>query len=214
MPFVWVDNGVHTQYNPAVSRNRVEKIHSVGQPSETSEHLEEKQVKGDKEQKKDSYLPTAKPKSNPYQQTVQEWEKEEGKQAFYARQIMNKNVICLYPDTSLDKAWQKIQKHDIRHIPIIDILNHLIGIVSDRDILLAMIQEQQKSIRLTLNDCMCKKVLTVRPEAWIQDITGTMLQEKIGCLPVMSEEGKLLGLVTRSDILRTIIHNPHLDMSV
>ncbi|MEM7181816.1 MAG: CBS domain-containing protein [Spirochaetota bacterium] len=139
-------------------------------------------------------------------------DKASTKNALLARQIMSHNVLTFVPNVDLATAKELIEKHEIRHVPIVDTESTLIGIASETDILKGILRQEKQGKQLVLADCMSRKVLTAKPEAWIQDIARVMVQDRVGCMPVMNDDGKLLGIVTRSDILRTLIFQNHLDM--
>jgi CBS domain-containing protein len=113
--------------------------------------------------------------------------------------VMTTALVTARPDLSVDEAAQEMRLASIRHIPVID-HHHLVGIVSQRDILRAMARPEAGG--LPLREVMTARVLTIAREAPAARAADVMLQHKIGCLPVVGDEGQVIGLVTESDFVR------------
>ena len=123
-----------------------------------------------------------------------------------ARDIMSSPVITLSKDMSFNGAWQKFQDFSFRHFPIVNDDEQLIGIVSDRDRLI--------NANDAISKTMITTVLTASCDTSINEICQVMFSQHIGALPIVNDAGVLLGLITRSDILRTVIKNEAMDFWV
>ena len=125
-------------------------------------------------------------------------------------EIMTRNVIGLPPSATLAEARTLMQRHHIRHLPILE-ESRLVGLVSQRDILAA----QESSLEQGLNgqfleqhsvaNVMIKEVTTVSPKAGIREAALYLQKHKYGCLPVIDKE-QLVGIVTDSDFVAVAIH--------
>jgi CBS-domain-containing membrane protein len=128
-----------------------------------------------------------------------------------ANDIMTSPVISLFDDTLISEAWLKFQDYRFRHFPVTNRANQIIGIVSDRDIFantnfnnkVVSIQKTTESIA----QIMVHKVITASADTSIHEICQVMFNQHIGALPIVDEKHQLLGLITRSDILRVLIKN-------
>ena len=138
---------------------------------------------------------------------------------------MTEQVICLEKEDNLGKAVEIIQKGKFRHVPIVDEQRRLVGIVSDRDILrhlpfakrqlasqtevfrgdLFGVSSKDPSLKLRITDVMTRNVVSVLPGCSFNNAVKTLHETKINCLPVVDEEKKILGIVTVSDVLRTML---------
>lgn len=134
-------------------------------------------------------------------------EKEEGERALVASQIMHRPVQTLKPDDTLQEAFRFFCSHRFRHIPIVSEEGALQGILSDRCQAYAMVKEGTKfsTEKRLIKDVMVEEVLTAQPMALVSDIANVFIEERIGCMPIVDTERKLVGIITRSDILRTIV---------
>jgi len=125
-------------------------------------------------------------------------------------QIMEKNVLSLTPEDSISTALNILKQNKIRHIPITTKNRILVGIVSDRDIRDAMpsslLSEPYESsiFQKQLKDIMKTEVITVHPLDFVEEAAAIFYEKKIGCLPVI-KHGKLVGIITESDVLYTFV---------
>jgi CBS domain-containing protein len=76
----------------------------------------------------------------------------------------------------------------------------IIGIVTERDILMKVTAEGKSSDKVRVEEIMTKKVLTISPDAYLDDAVYMMIENKIKKLPVV-DAGELIGIVTATDIV-------------
>lgn len=124
-------------------------------------------------------------------------------------EIMKTNVITLQPTASIAEALQLLQKNRIRHIPITDKEDHVIGIVSDRDVSDASPsifhkQTDHTELNNEIQTIMIETVFTVHPLDFVEEIARIFYDEEFACLPVVSDN-KLVGIITEKDMLHTLI---------
>ena len=128
------------------------------------------------------------------------------------RQIMSSPVITLAPDAHLDEAWALVTKRRFRHIPVVDPDSGVVaGMLSDRDLLAAGAQLGQ-GVEREVSEIMATTVMACRPDTSIRVAAEVMLEQRIGALPVVSEIGSPVGIVTRVDILRAVVHEAPLEL--
>lgn len=148
---------------------------------------------------------------NPYQ--VTDALRDGRSPAIVVRQIMSAPVVTMAPGQPLFFAEELFTKRRFRHIPVVNMHGKPVGIVSDRDILRAYVKGHDQDVRVEpINTIMSKNVLTVFTDTAIRDAARVLFQERIGCLPVVDDQNVIIGLVTRSDILRTIITTVPLEL--
>ncbi|MCB1197201.1 MAG: CBS domain-containing protein [Bdellovibrionota bacterium] len=123
--------------------------------------------------------------------------------------IMTTNVFTLTSDRHADLAEDVMNWQRIRHIPIVNASDILVGLVTHRDLLNTAIKAIQQydetsreSLRHVAIDSMMKtNVVTVSPDTDVREAASIMINKKIGCLPVV-QSNKLLGIVTEADFLK------------
>lgn len=137
--------------------------------------------------------------------------------AILASQIMSSPVITLAEETTLEEAWKLICEHRFRHVPIISRKKKLIAIISDRDLLQAgigQIPANQPPTSRTVRDVMKTHVLAAHPDTEIREIARVLFEEHIGAMPIVDQQENLVGIITRSDILRALVDHAPLELWV
>lgn len=127
--------------------------------------------------------------------------------------MMTRHPITMRVEESLLMAKTLMQNHAIRHLPIIDENNVLMGIISQRDVLRAQdscLQRQtsqcdQELAQIGASEVMKKDIMSVNPQAGLRDAAMYMQKHKIGCLPVLSNEC-LVGIITDTDFVSIAIN--------
>lgn len=128
------------------------------------------------------------------------------------RDRMQTDVIALQANEPLVNAVEATASMRIRHIPILD-GETLVGIVTENDIKhatpSALIQGNEQLYRKILNDTPVSRIMrrapiTVSPDTTMGKLVATMLDNKIGAVPVI-EDGKLVGIISELDVLRSYL---------
>ena len=137
-------------------------------------------------------------------------------QATLAKQIMTSPILTLSPDTSLVDAYLFILDHRFRHVPVTSDDKKLIGILSDRDLLRAAAGISTTSSGSgpvkTIQEIMKTTVLTASPETEIRQIARVFFEERVGAMPILDASESVVGIITRSDILRTLVSTAPIDL--
>ena len=129
------------------------------------------------------------------------------------RDIMTAALFTLMETDDLDLTRQLMESERIRHIPIVNDVNELVGLLTQRDLLkisissLAEIQsreQQELHRRIPLKEVMKSAITTVEPDEDLRTAGKMMLENKYGCLPVV-ENKKLLGIITEADFIKLAI---------
>lgn len=133
-----------------------------------------------------------------YQRIAEVDEKRQAVQ--FAEQIMSSPVVSLHVEKTISDAWQTMRQQGFRHLPLIDHKLCLQGMVSDRDLMRAGIDDRP------LSDIMQNKVLSAARTTLIRDIAEVMTDYRIGALPLLDSDNRVEGIVTRHDILKAVMH--------
>jgi acetoin utilization protein AcuB len=124
-------------------------------------------------------------------------------------EIMKEKLITLSPDETIKTALKLLQEHHIRHIPIINDCNQVIGIVSDRDVRDASPSTFEKDtnpeqLKNPIKSIMTTPVTTVHPLDFVEEVASIFYEQEIACVPVTRDD-KLVGIITEKDMLYTLI---------
>lgn len=119
-------------------------------------------------------------------------------------QLMKKRVIFLPATASLDTAADRMEEAGIRHLPVADGSGRLVGVVTQRDVSRARdieVTAEGKRRQLRLSDIMRTDVLKVPPELPAHEAAAMMIEHKVGMLPVVDGEQRIIGIVTETDFV-------------
>jgi CBS domain-containing protein len=115
------------------------------------------------------------------------------------REIMEENVIYITEDYSIKEALKTLKERNIGALPIVNDEEQLTGIVSEKDFVF-MVSEEEK-LDIFVHECMTKGVRTAPPSMTIERASKEMISKGFRRLPVV-EDNILIGIVTASDIVR------------
>ena len=121
---------------------------------------------------------------------------------------MTADPVAVAPGDPLAQAVRLTREHRIRHLPVVD-GGTLVGILSDRDIRSAMpspleVADAARAALLELTPVerlMTREVITVGPHDPVEDAAKLLCRHRIGALPVVDAHGRLLGMITETDVL-------------
>ncbi|WP_346913679.1 CBS domain-containing protein [Clostridium sp.] len=114
------------------------------------------------------------------------------------KEIMSKDVACLNPQDSIEKAAQLMKQYNVGSIPVCS-NNMVSGIVTDRDIALRAVASGQDSGQTTVSNIMTSNPTVGNPEMDVHDAAEIMSKEQIRRLPIV-ENNSLVGIVSLGDI--------------
>jgi acetoin utilization protein AcuB len=125
---------------------------------------------------------------------------------------MTRGAATIHSDALARGAADMMKTRRLRHLPVVDHGNRLVGIVTDRDLrqvtfgpaLQRRLPNLSEAVKtLTVGEIMTRGVVTVRPSAEIREAARLMHERKIGALPVVDGD-RIAGILTESDVLRAL----------
>lgn len=129
------------------------------------------------------------------------------------RDWMTESIISVGPDTPIAKAHQIMKMNKIRRLPVLK-NERLVGIVTIGDIreatpsdatTLSIWELNYLWAQLLVDNVMSQKVLTITADEPLINAARIMLENKISGLPVVEEDGKVVGIITESDVFRMLV---------
>ena len=144
------------------------------------------------------------------------------------REIMTAEVVTIEPDTPVTTVVRYLREEAISGVPVVDSNGAVVGLVTEVDLIarharphfpayvqfldsifyLERSRRYQESMRhilaTTAGELMTSPVRTVDPEMDVQDLAALMVEERINPVPVVDEEGCILGIVSHTDLLEMI----------
>ncbi len=130
----------------------------------------------------------------------------------FVRDYMSINPISVEPNDSIGDALELLKDHSIRRLPVVS-KKRLVGLVTETDLLkaspspatsLSIHEINYLYPKIKIRDIMTKDVVTISPDAAIEEAAVMMREKKFGTL-VVEEKGNLVGLITESDLFKAFI---------
>lgn len=119
-----------------------------------------------------------------------------------ARDIMTTEVITIGPEATLEEAIKTLLTNKISGMPVCDKEKRVLGVLSERDLLNFVFSGNVRTAHV--KEAMSTKVTSFAPDADIDKISLVMGEKQIRRVPII-ENGKLVGVISRRSILRTVL---------
>ncbi len=131
----------------------------------------------------------------------------------FVRDRMSSPALTVTPDTQLQDALKLMHERGFRRLPVVDKEGKLVGIASERDLLYASPSPATLSVgemtyllcRIHINNVMTREVVATTPDTPIEDAARLMADRRIGGLPVVDEHQYVVGVITETDIFKTLV---------
>jgi len=142
-----------------------------------------------------------------------------------AKDIMIKKVVTISKDATLAELAKLLIKNKISGVPVVDKKEELVGIVTEADLIIkesnlpfplsfsfAFLKSYESYTKSTkeyletrVEEVMSANVKTVREDMPTSKVVNIMINNNINRLPILNNDGKLTGIITRADIIKSII---------
>lgn len=124
-------------------------------------------------------------------------------------QIMTKKVYTLSPQDTVKSALTLMREHKIRHLPLVNEKEEVVGLVTERDIKSALPsflkgEALKEHLYAPLSSIMNSQVITGHPLDFVEEISAVFYDHKIGCLPIVNNH-EIVGIITSTDLLHTMV---------
>lgn len=140
---------------------------------------------------------------------------------------MTKTVITVRPDQTVQQVAEMLHQYHFTGIPVADSRNRLLGMIAERDFIASdsklylptyikllqdtdfissdqklLPKEAQDIIEATAEDIMNRSVVTAKPDQTLEDLADLFATKRVNPIPVTDSDGSLLGIVSRSDLIK------------
>ncbi len=115
------------------------------------------------------------------------------------REVMTANPRTIEPTTPILEAARLMRDQDVGPAPIIE-GGRVVGILTDRDIVIRVVAEGMDPQATTAGDVASKQLVTIDPEQSLDEAARLMAQHQVRRLPVCEEDGRLVGIIAQADV--------------
>ncbi len=128
--------------------------------------------------------------------------------------VMTRKIVTVSEEDALDTVDAGMHRMRFRHLPVVDRLGRLVGLLSHGDLLHAASsslsdKEAERNaliLQQPVRSIMQRELLTVAPNDSLIQAGKVLFESKVGCLPVVDADGGLVGMITKSDFIRVALH--------
>ena len=117
------------------------------------------------------------------------------------QEAMTPNPTTVEPTTTVQEAAKSMKSEDIGSLPIVD-GDQLVGVITDRDLAIRVVAEG-RGTDTTVGEIASKDVVTVDPQQSIDEAARLMAEHQVRRLPVVEEDGRLVGILAQADVAQT-----------
>ena len=136
------------------------------------------------------------------------------------REVMTEPAITVAPDTSVKQAVRLLDLHQITSMPVVDDDGHLVGVLSEADVLRDVVPTDRRvhellveitapTVQLRVTDVMTHLPVSVAPDDDLADAVELLVGTQVKSLPVVGS-GQVVGMVSRRDVIAVLAHRDEL----
>jgi CBS domain-containing protein len=116
--------------------------------------------------------------------------------------VMTPNVITCKPSDTVVEAARKMAQYNIGSVVVVDEKGVIVGILTEGDIVRRVVARGLDPSKTLIGDVMTRNPVTIFSDASLAAAADLMKRKGIGHLPVVDNDGRLVGIITRTDIVR------------
>jgi len=154
------------------------------------------------------------------------------------QEFMTENPVTIKPLDNVETVLKLLEENHISGLPVVNEDGKVVGVVSEADLLFKerplrmplyltflggiiylepldkFLQQLKKTLGILVQDVMTPDPITITPDAPVPWAANLMLEKRINRLPVVDDKGKLIGIITRNDLLRALKLEPSFSTEV
>jgi len=124
-----------------------------------------------------------------------------------------RRVVCVHPEATIDAIVHRLKLERIGAVVVSANGETIAGILSERDVVMALAKSGAEALELKARDLMTREVVTCRLEDTVQSVMIKMSHKRIRHLPVV-ENGRLVGIVSIGDVVKNRLEEVELEANV
>jgi CBS domain-containing protein len=126
-------------------------------------------------------------------------------------ELMTRRVSSVHPASSVERAARLLEDCDCGALPVVGDNGVLVGIVTDRDIVMRVVARGREVRHAIVADCMSERVIACYAHESVAECMRQMARHRVRRMPIVDERGRLVGIVSQGDLARHAFHRPMSD---
>jgi CBS domain-containing protein len=122
-------------------------------------------------------------------------------QVMTARDVMTTKVVAVTPEATVRSVCELMQAHEIGAVPVIDVVSRVLGLVTDRDIVVRAVAAKRDIDQIAAGDIMSIGIECAGLETPVEALQEKMARYRVRRIPVLDGNDRLVGIVSRDDLL-------------
>ncbi|MBS3900152.1 MAG: CBS domain-containing protein [Dethiobacter sp.] len=146
-----------------------------------------------------------------------------------AREVMTRDVVTVTLAASVTEVARLLVEHKVSGLPVVDEKHRVVGMITEGDLIYKdkkvhmpafleilggviylenpqrIVNDLKKMTATKVAEVMTNKVYTVKEDASMEDIATIMVERQVNRLPVVDQDGKLVGIISRQDLVKAMI---------
>lgn len=134
---------------------------------------------------------------------------------FLAKDIMTKDCIYIDVKSTIKEAYDVLKELKIEQLPVVSFAKKILGVINKKlilNLLMEDLENNQTILSKRIEDIYLPQLITSDPMTDIRSVAKVMLDFKLHAIPIVDENDILIGIVTKTDILKAIAHNPKIQL--
>ena len=125
-----------------------------------------------------------------------------------AHELMTRRVSSVHPASSVERAARLMEDCDCGALPVVGDNGVLVGIVTDRDIVIRVVARGRDVRSSIVADCMSERVFACYAHESVAECMRQMARHRVRRMPIVDDRGRLVGIVSQGDLARHALHRP------
>ena len=115
-------------------------------------------------------------------------------------EVMTREPVCCEPADPISKAAEVMKREDVGSVPVVESAGRLVGIVTDRDIVVKVLADGRSVEHATVREAMTANPVSCREDEDISRAVSLMEERQVRRMPVVGADGRLAGIIAQADI--------------
>ncbi len=116
--------------------------------------------------------------------------------------LMSPDAVCCQRQTLLQEVAETMVEHDCGEIPVCDETGHVVGVITDRDIVCRTVAKGRNPLEATAGECMTSPAVVVSEDASLEEACQLLEDNQVRRLPVVDENERCVGMISVADVSR------------